>query len=179
MLGTGPQTEDGKSGRDARLSQLVTAYRAPLVRYFGRRGVPPDALEDCAQEVFLRLSRADNGTIENAEAYLFTIASAVIVDRARRRKARWAEFHVPLENISLTEGGPGPERVLEGREELLRIQTILAKLPQRTREIFLLNRLEGLTYTQLATRYGITVKGIEKQMSKALAHIRAGLGDNG
>ena len=44
--------------------------------------------------------------------------------------------------------------------------------PDRTREIFLLNRLEGLSYTQIAARFAVSVKAIEKQMSKALAHLR-------
>ena len=53
----------------------------------------------------------------------------------------------------------------------MRLAAILDELSPRTREMFLLNRLEGLSYTQLATRYGVTVSAVEKQMMKAIAHL--------
>jgi RNA polymerase sigma-70 factor (ECF subfamily) len=55
------------------------------------------------------------------------------------------------------------------------LAAILDELPQRTREVFVLNRMEGLTYTQLATRFSVSVGTIEKQISYALAHLRARL----
>ncbi len=172
MTSSAPHNAGGAEDRDARLRQLALGYTAPLKRYFVRRGVPQDAAEDCAQDVFLRIARADGGTIENAEAYLFTIAAAVVIDRARKLKSHHAAYHVPIENYALEGGEPGPIRVLEGREDLLRLKGVLDELPARTREIFLLNRLEGLTYTQLAARFGVTIKAIEKQMSRVLAHLR-------
>jgi RNA polymerase sigma-70 factor (ECF subfamily) len=47
----------------------------------------------------------------------------------------------------------------------------LAELKPKTREIFLLNRLDGLSYTQIAVRFGISPSAIEKHMIKALAHL--------
>ena len=160
------------AGRELRLRTLALRYRGPLVRYFRRRGVPPDAVEDCAQDVFVRIARADSGLIENAEAYLFSIAANVIIDRARRARARREDGHGPIDDYAVLGVEHSPARVFEGREAIVRLSAILSELPPRTREIFLLNRLEGLTYTQLAARYAMSVKAIEKQMSKALVHLR-------
>ncbi len=63
-----------------------------------------------------------------------------------------------------------PERVLEGREAFARLRIVLGELKPKTREIFLLNRLDGLSYTQIAVRYGLTPSAIEKHMMTALAH---------
>ncbi|MGZ2834454.1 sigma factor-like helix-turn-helix DNA-binding protein, partial [Pseudomonas aeruginosa] len=63
-------------------------------------------------------------------------------------------------------------RILEGREALQHAAKALGELPERTRNIFLLNRLDGLTYTQLAARYAVSVKAIERDMSRALNHLR-------
>ncbi|TCM26153.1 RNA polymerase sigma factor (sigma-70 family) [Novosphingobium sp. ST904] len=48
---------------------------------------------------------------------------------------------------------------------------VLGDLPPRTREIFELNRVDALTYHEIAARYGVTVKAIEYHMSKALQHL--------
>ena len=158
--------------RDARLGALALRYREPLVRYFLRKRLPREAAEDCAQEVFLRLARTDEQTVQNAEAYLFTIAANVVVSFARKAKTHREAYHHPIEDFSLVSGEAGPDRVLEGREALLRLAAALGELPPVTREMFLLNREDGLTYTQIAARYALSVKAVERHIVRALSHIR-------
>lgn len=158
--------------RDARLGALALRYREPLVRYFLRKRLGKEAAEDCAQEVFLRLARTDEQTVQNAEAYLFTIAANVVVSFARKAKTHREAYHHPIEDFSLVSGEAGPDRVLEGREALLRLAAALGELPPVTREMFLLNREDGLTYTQIAARYALSVKAVERHIVRALGHIR-------
>jgi len=160
------QTPFGEGAR-----ALAAKYREPLVRYFLRRGLVMEAAEDCAQETFARIFQADGSRIEKPEAYLFTIAASVLTDRARRAGVRRERAHVPIENLSPVSEEPTPARVFEGKEALMRLSAILGELPPRTREMFLLSRLDGLSYTQLAARYGVTVSAVEKQMMKAIAHL--------
>ena len=154
---------------------LAVRYREPLLRYFARRGLSPDAAEDCAQETFARLARADHSAIEGPEPYLFTIASNVVVDRARRAKSREEMAHDPIDGLDFASEAPSPARVLEGKEAIARFVEALNELPPRTREILLLNRMEDLTFTQLAARYGISVSAIEKHMARAMRHLRSRL----
>ena len=173
--------ERDKTGRDGgrqvhdapvALELLAKRYRAALIAYFQRRRIPSDTAEDLTQEVFARLIKRQLNGIESAEAYLFTTASSVIIDHARRAKVRCEGEHDPIEDFELESGVPTPARVFAGKEALNRVAGILDELPDRTREIFVLSRLEGLTNTQLAVRYGISVSSIEKHMTRALAHIR-------
>lgn len=150
---------------------FAARYREPLVRYFLRRGVSLEAAEDCAQETFARICQADGERIEKPEAYLFAIAASVFADRGRKATVRRESAHVALENFNPAAEEPSPARVFEGKEALMRLAAILDELAPRTREMFLLNRLEGLSYTQLAARYGVTVSAVEKQMMKAIAHL--------
>lgn len=152
---------------------MAVRYRAALLRYFVRRGLDEEAAEDSAQEVFVRLAKADLAGVQSAEGYLFATASAVLIDRARRARVRAVGQHDPIDSIELVCGEPSPARVFEGRQALERLAMMLDELPERTREIFLLNRLDRLSNTQLAARYGISVSSIEKHMTKALAHLRA------
>lgn len=54
---------------------------------------------------------------------------------------------------------------------LRRLEAIMLKLKPRTRAIFIAHRIDGLSYAEIAERTGLSVKGVEKQMSKAIAHI--------
>lgn len=155
-----------------KLESLAARFRDPLVRYFVRRGVAAQEAEDYAQDTLLRLAGADISRLDNPEGYLFSIAASVVIDRSRRAKSRSADQHVPLDDLGLPCGGPTPARVFESKADLLRLAAALDALSARTREIFLLNRLDTLTYTQIAARYGIGVGAIEKHMTKALTHIR-------
>lgn len=177
MADAGPRrTDDMGLGRDARLKDLAVRYRDPLIRYFQRKGVSRDGSEDCVQDVFLRLARADDATIENAEAYLFTVASSVMVDRLRKARTRSERDHHQVEDFLLPSGEPSADRVFEGKEALMRLAEVLAELPVHTREMFLLNRQDDLTYTQIAARYAVSVRAVEHQIARALKHLRRGLG---
>lgn len=163
------------SNSDTNVADLFARYRVPFMRYFVRHGFAADVAEDCVQDVFVRISKVDLSKVDNVEAYFFMVASSVAVDHRRRVRARNGLRHEPIDLVSdaeLESKEASPSRVIESREDLLRLKSVLDELKPRTREIFLLNRLDGLTYTQLAARYGLTVAAIEKQMSKALAHIR-------
>lgn len=153
------------------VQQLALRFREPLVRYFVRRGLALEAAEDCTQETFARICNAGQARIDKPEAYLFAVAANVLMDRGRRAGVRQESRHVTLENFAAPSEEPTPARVFEGREALMRLAAILAELPPRTREMFLLNRLDGLSYTQLAARFGVTVSAVEKQMMKAIAHL--------
>jgi RNA polymerase sigma factor (sigma-70 family) len=69
-----------------------------------------------------------------------------------------------------------PEKIAEMAQYEERLQQVIASLPEGGREVFLMNRLEDLTYQEIADRLGLSVKAIEKRMSKVLRIIREQLG---
>jgi RNA polymerase sigma-70 factor (ECF subfamily) len=69
-----------------------------------------------------------------------------------------------------------PEKMIEMSEYEARLQEVIASLPEGGREVFLMNRLEDLTYQEIADRLGLSVKAIEKRMSKVLQIFREKLG---
>jgi len=157
---------------DTSLEALFARHRGALVRYFERRGYPIDVAEDYVQDVFIRIARSNLKNVENFEAYLFVAASNVAISHGRKLRVRHASEHDSIHNLELDSEEASPARVLEGKEALSRLRFFLSEMKPRTREIFLLNRLHGLNYTQLATRFGLSVSAVEKHMSNALAHIR-------
>ncbi|MEZ6023337.1 MAG: sigma-70 family RNA polymerase sigma factor [Hyphomonadaceae bacterium] len=165
-------TSAGPNPDADREAWLIQRHRQPLIRYFARRGVPAATCEDLAQETFARVfALGDKQHILNLEAYLFQVASSVFADHLRRRRVRHEAAHVPLDQAAPEIEVLTPERVLEGREAIARVVAALSELKPKTREIFLLNRMDGLSYTQIAVRLGLSTSAVEKQMIKALAHL--------
>lgn len=161
-----------KAADDGEIGPLARAYRTPLITYFQRRRFAPDVAEDLVQEVFARLAKRRLDGIANIEAYLFSTASSVLIDHNRRAKVRHEPDHRQIDNLEIESEVPGPARVFASKQSIQRVAVILDQLPERTREIFVLSRLEGFTNTQLAARYDISVSAIEKHMTRALAHLR-------
>lgn len=156
----------------ARITGLHTRFRLALERYFSRRIESKPDVDDLVQEVFERLMR--RGAVENddrIDGYVFTTASSVLTDRHRRGRAR--QEHLHQEFCPDTHSGVdfSPEHVLANRERLAHASAILLELPERTRAIFILRRLEGMRYVEIAERLGISVSAVEKHMQRAMTHM--------
>jgi RNA polymerase sigma factor (sigma-70 family) len=152
----------------------LEAMRTPLIGYFRKRVPQQDDVLDLVQEVFLRVSnRGALDDIANLRSYMFQVADSVLTDRQRRRVVRHSDAHVEFDPERMGEAEIGPERILAGRDALQRALAALDQLPERTRTIFVLRRLEGMRYLDIAKRLGLSVSAVEKQMVRAVAHLAA------
>ena len=121
---------------------------------------------DLAHDTFVRV--LVSGRVPNAEqsrAFLTQIAKGLVVDLYRRRAIEEAYLaalaHLP-ENLA-----PSAEERVLALQVLLLLDTALGSLPSRVREVFLLSRLDGLTYSDIAQRRGISVATVRKYMLRA------------
>jgi RNA polymerase sigma-70 factor (ECF subfamily) len=154
------------------LRAIVDSFGPSLTRFFRRRIDDPGEVEDLVQEVFLRLARRGGvGDMEKIGGYVFETAASVLHDRRRRRRVRCAEAHDPFDPERHADADFSPDRVLDGQERLRRASAALLELPERTRHVFVLRRLEGLRYQDVARRLGLSVSAVEKHMQRAMAHL--------
>lgn len=146
--------------------ELDARYRGPLMSYFLKRTSSREEAEDLTQQVFLRLLSAKG--VESHAGYVFTCASNLLKDRTR-------SFSRRVEHISLDDAPEethevielDPERIVCGRQEAARVLATLDKLGERTRDMFILFRLEGLRQAEIARLYGCTRDNVEKHVAKA------------
>ncbi|MEO1247605.1 MAG: RNA polymerase sigma factor [Pseudomonadota bacterium] len=156
---------------DEWLEQIVAEFSRPLRGYFRRRVNSLADADDLVQDVFARLSRLeDPAEVNNAAAYVFSIAANLLRDRARRAGARLADSHEPYDEAE--HGGAGretPEINAIALEDLNAVARVIASLPTKTQTVFLLHRFDGLKYREIAEVTGSAVSTIEKHMIAALA----------
>jgi RNA polymerase sigma factor (sigma-70 family) len=156
-------------------TDFASLYRSEsgrLTRYFARRVAAHDVV-DMVQETFRKMMGAASDrklSFDNPQAYLTRIADNLVRHRARSMSQRAADMSEPVDEQHLS--GPDPVHALEQRELLRLVDAAIATMKPRTREIFLLHRSDGLSYAEIAEAMGMGVTGVEKQMIKALSHIR-------
>lgn len=159
----------------ADLDALSTAYRPALVSFFVRRVRSLAEAEDMTQELFMRLAGANLDTIEMPERYLFRMATNLVRDRAlyERRQYHLKEDYgrQPGFGIELID----PQRLAEGQEMLKELKAALGELPERTRDIFILYRIENVALKTIAAQFGISVSAVEKHVRRGMRYLIARL----
>lgn len=155
---------------DNDLGQLNRRFRPALMSFFLRRLRNHADAEDLTQEVFIRLARS-GAEIETPQAYIFQTAANLLRDRARQEKTR-ADYRLGLGAVEQTTVEIlDPDRVLLGRETLAQLVAGLRELPERTRGVFILNRLENMSRIDIAASFGISISAVEKHLGRAMAHL--------
>lgn len=150
---------------------LYRSHHGWLVSWLRRRLGCIHNANDLAQDTFLRV--IDKSTsfaqINEPRALLSTIAHGLMVDHIRRKELEQAYLqtaaHLPKQLIS------SPEDRLVIIEALLHIDNVFKGLKPNVRNVFLLSKLEGMTYPEIATKLGISLRTVESHMAEALRHV--------
>ncbi len=129
---------------------------------------------DLLQEVFLRMMRVSHPEdIRTPEAYLFTVAKAVLHQHRLRQNARPEVVDITdvlseLEDYEEV----GPEAQLQARQRLDELERSLAQLPRKAYVTLILNRVAGMPLEEVGRRLGISRPMAKKYLARALAHCR-------
>lgn len=126
--------------------------------------------EDLTQEAFSRLwENCRKVAPDKAKSYLFTIARNLFLNQVAHRKVvlKYREQQAEIDR-----NDEDPASLLEQDEFRQRLEEAIQSLPEGQRVAFLLNRLDGLTYPEIAALLGISVKAVEKRIHKALVALR-------
>lgn len=175
---------DGAGGPE-RPNDLLDAYlsrRDDLVRFFAARLRSMTAAEDLVQDLYVRVASLDSDEpIENPSAYLYRLASNLMLDRLRSdrrsgaRDSAWSQTQrLELAGEAVSDE-PSAEQTVAGRQRLAELARAMRDLPPKTRKAFELHKLQGLTQEETARALGVSRKTVEKQISAALQRLLAKL----
>jgi RNA polymerase sigma-70 factor (ECF subfamily) len=172
------QSDAREHGEDPR-RQLDLLYRdeAPkLRRRLRTRLGSSEEVNDLVHDAFARLMGAEAAErLREPGAFLNRIVRNLLIDRSRRSSTR--PLHVPLDEEALPAVQPAQADGIELEQMRSRYRDIVASLPPRTREVFVLHRIEEQSYREIAEHLDISVRTVEWHIAEAIVRIGRGLDD--
>jgi len=132
-----------------------------------------DVAEDIAQDVFVKVwekrEEVDSPTVKSL---LYTIAGNLAINHLKHQGVVY-DF---ANRSAIHPSSESPEFIMEEKEFRIRLEEVISNLPEKSRIVFLMNRIDKLTYNEIANRLELSVKAVEKRMKKALDSIVENLG---
>lgn len=150
------------------VNTFINEHHLWLVRFLtGRLGNIDDA-KDISQDTFIRVIGASISLpkVCESKAYLATIANRLIIDKARRKKLEQAYIQLHTHD-DIT---PTIEEMHINIEQLERVASLLEGLADKPRKAFLMARIDGLSYKEIALELGVSVSMIKKYIGQSLLH---------
>ena len=149
--------------------QIFDTYYTSIKNYLYYKSGDIDLAEDLTQDVFMKVwDKRDEIHFETVKSLLYTIAGNMLLNKYRHDKVvlNFAERNKDRYDQQ------SPEYALEEKEFKKQLENTLGAMPEKQRDVFLMNRIDDLTYKEIAERLELSVKAVEKRMHGALTYLR-------
>ena len=161
------------------LHALYTRHIEEVVSFArGKVGAGPPDPEDIAHQAFANYAALkDQKAVHNPIGFIMRTASNLIADHFRRveTKTTFAVDNTKLADLIENVEEIGPETVVLGRERFECVMAALEELPRRQRRFLLLNRIDGMSYTEIARRNGVSSSTAHREAEAAAAYCQRAL----
>ena len=150
-------------------SQLFETHSKTIYNYIYYKFGNSEKAHDTVQEAFVKLwENCAKVQPEKAKSFLYTVANNLYLNTLKAEKVRlkYAQGH------QVVHSQESPEFLMEQDQFQEKLQNALNALPENQRSTFLLNRIDGKKYAEIAEMEGVSVKAIEKRMHLALKSLR-------
>ena len=149
-------------------SALFSAHSKTIFNYIYYKFGNDEKAYDAVQEAFIKLwENCSKVSPEKAKSFVYSVANNLYLNVIKAEKVRLKHRKEAVNTEYET-----PEFVLEQQEFRERLDNALQNLPENQRTTFLLNRIDGKKYAEIAELEGVSVKAIEKRMHLALKSLR-------
>lgn len=159
---------------ERQFKKIFDSYVAQVRNYIYYRFGDLEKAEDATQEAFVKLwENCAKVSADKAKSFLFTVANNMSLNQVAHQKVvlRYAK---ESRSDAYSES---PEFQFREKEFEEKLNTVINNLSEAQRTAFLLNRIEGMKYVEIAQHLGISVKAVEKRIHKALIILRNEIGN--
>lgn len=148
---------------------LFNQLYSPVKNFIYYKTGDIELADDIAQDTFIKIwEKRDEIRNETVKSLLYTIAGNLCKNRFEHQQVVF-EF---AKGFQQKETSVSPEFELELKEFNDQLQNAIGKLKEKNRVVFLMNRIDGLTYKQISGNLGLSQKAIEKRMKNALDELK-------
>jgi len=152
--------------------QIFNDWYYPVRNFVYYKTGDMQTAEDITQDTFLKVwEKRESIDPSTVKSLLYTIANNLFLNIVEHNK-------VVLKFESNYSGNPfssSPDYEMELKEFDQKLKNSLNQMDERNRTVFLMNRIDDLTYNEIAHNLGLSVKAVEKRMSKALSFLKVNL----
>jgi RNA polymerase sigma factor (sigma-70 family) len=160
----------GQERESLSVHEVIRRHHDSLIRFLRQRLRVQDDAADVAQETYIRMMQYEGSRdIHSPSSMLFRIAINVANDLGRSEQGRRINDQTSIEGLELDCGTPSVEREIAAQQDLTLLYEAIDNLPPKCQRVFLLSRVNHMTYPQIAAHCGISVKMVEKHIGHALA----------
>jgi RNA polymerase sigma factor (sigma-70 family) len=144
----------------------VLPLEPALMQYLRRNWRRKDDIPDLRNDIYVQVYEAALQNIpDKPQQFVVTIARNLLIDRLRRERIVPMEAVADLDALHAALDAPSPENATIARDELRLLQTALERRPQRTREVIVMRRVEGLSRAEISVRLGISQETISAHVT--------------
>ncbi|WP_375325275.1 RNA polymerase sigma factor [Flagellimonas sp. GZD32] len=153
---------------DQIFSSIFKAHSKTVFNYIYYKFGNEEKANDAVQEAFVKLwENCAKVSPDKAKSFVYTVANNLYLNVIKAEKVR-----LKYANNSNDRSHESPEFLMEEQEYKQKLDDALNALPENQRTTFLLNRIDGKKYAEIAEMEGVSVKAIEKRMHLALKSLR-------
>ncbi len=154
----------------AEFRDIFERYFDEVRNYIYYRSGDTELATDIVQEAFIKLwEKQLNPAEHKIKGLLYKIAGDLFISSYRKQK-KMMEFRLNIKNE--VTASQSPEELTLFEELKGTYEKVLAAMPEKQRVVFLMSRMDELKYHEIADRLKISIKAVEKRMTKALAEFR-------
>lgn len=160
-----------KQGDEFSYEQAYIACREKVYYYFLKKTRSEEDARDLLQTTFLKLWQYRKSLNEaySLDQHLFNIAYTVFVDATRKQRKAQRISEVLNSNVPPEQAVSDP---VVKKEIDTRLYALLERLPVQRKQAFILHRLEGYSYKEVASHLSISVKAVDNHISRAVKYLR-------
>ncbi|MBQ4914148.1 RNA polymerase sigma factor [Maribacter sp. MMG018] len=149
-------------------SSIFNDYSKTIFNYIYYKFGNEEKANDAVQEAFVKLwENCSKVSPAKAKSFLYTVANNLYLNVIKAEKVR-----LKYADKTLKTTNENPEFILEETQFKEKLENALNGLPDNQRTTFLLNRIDGKKYAEIAEMEGVSIKAIEKRMHLALKNLR-------
>jgi RNA polymerase sigma-70 factor (ECF subfamily) len=164
-----------EAGSQTSWGKLYERHHSGLVRFCGNFTTDPQLSEDWAQEALLRLKENAHTFQKGAEVkpWLYKIARNICHEHSRKnREMQWSDSVFATRAISLTDSGPSPASKIVGLELTAELKTLLMKINEDQRLVFILKYVEDLSRKEIAEVLNMPEATVKIRLGRTLKYMR-------